>query len=468
VLTSKRSRLLAAIVGVAALAVPASAAAQDMGSPNMTLLKNVAKPADGGTQSDLAFQGRYAYAGTFTGFGVIDISNPANATEVAFFKCNGAQGDISVYGGLLFMSVDTPQTGPGCDSTNAPQGAATPGQWEGVRVFDISNPKQPKFIKSVATDCGSHTHTLVPDDKRNLYIYVSSYAVTTGSVGPDCQQFHGKISVIHVPLRKPWKTRVVAEPEVDVPDFDFERLEIVSPTLQDTNGCHDITVLKPLKLAAAACLSVGQLWDIRHIKRPRLIRQFDTPEIRAWHSSTFSWDGERVVFGDEAGGGVLGRCREEDYPTTGAVWFYDTNTGAELGVYKQPRFFPAEDHCTMHNFNFVPGVERDILVSAAYHAGTTVADVTDPANPEEIAWYEANSPIVAGGPAVHASTWSSYFHNKFVYANDSDRGVDVFKVDHPALAGSDFLYRNNPQTQERLIGVEKRWWDDDKGWEFDD
>lgn len=462
-LTSKRSRLLAVLVGAAALAVPASAAAQeDMHSPNMTLLKNLPK-VDAATQSDLAFQGRYAYAGTYTGFRVIDISSPANATQVAFFPCNGGQGDVSVYRDLLFMSVDTAQTHPRCDSANAPQGSATPGAWEGVRVFDISNPRRPEYIKSIATDCGSHTHTLVPDDKRNLFVYVSSYGLTASSIGPDCKQFHGKISVIHVPLRKPWRSQVVAKPKVDVPVFDYERLEIPNPAppappaLQDTSGCHDITVLKPAKLAAAACLSVGQLWDIRRITQPRLIRQFDTPDVRAWHSSSFTWDGETIAFGDEAGGGALGRCREQDFdpagPKVGAVWFYKADNGAELGVYKIPRFFGEDDHCTMHNFNFVPGIERDVLVSAAYHGGTTVADVTDPANPEEIGWYEAMSP--------HAGTWSSYWQNKFVYANDPERGFDVFSVDHPSLRGSAFLYRNNAQTQERLFGAEKRWWEDD-------
>jgi hypothetical protein len=82
-------------------------------------------------------------------------------------------------------------------------------------------------------------------------------------------------------------------------------------------------------------------------------------------------------------------------------------------------------------------------VSAAYHGGTTVADLTDPANPVEIGFYEAFTPI-------HALTWSSYWHNGFIYANDIDRGLDVFSLGHPAVAGAAVLERDNPQTQERL------------------
>lgn len=437
---------------VAFTAVLAPAAfAQDIRSPNMTLLKNVPK-VDGATQSDLAFQGNYAYAGTFSGLRVIDISNPANAQQVAFEPCPGGQFDVSVWGDLLFVSVDTPQTNPTCTG-NANTAASTPGAWEGVRIFDISDPTDPKWIKSVATDCGSHTHTIVPagNSKRSVFVYVSSYALTTTSVGPNCQQFHGKISVIHVNTKHPGKAKVVAEPEVDVPNFDDARVGFSNPALQDTNGCHDITVLKPMKLAAAACLSVGQLWDISDITNPQPIHTFTTPEVTAWHSSAFTWDGERVAFGDEAGGGVVGRCREEDYPETGAIWIYDVASGDELGSFKIPRFFPVEDHCTMHNYNFVPGVDRDILVSAAYHGGTTVADVTNPASPVELGFYEANSPVVPGGPNVHTSAWSSYWHNGFIYANDINRGFDVFSLADSSVAGAATLFRNNPQTQERLF-----------------
>ena len=448
---------VAAAVVVGALAVPAMASAHlldddfggthpptgggapDQHSANMTLLRNL--PAVGGTQTDLAFQGRYAYAGTVSGFRVIDISSPANATQVAFEPCTGSQGDVSVYEDILVQSVDTPQSSPGCDSTPLPN-AQNPNAWEGVRIFDISDPTDPSLIKSVRTDCGSHTNTLAPAGRGSLFVYVSSYALTTTSVGPNCEQFHGKISVVHIPLRNPDKSKVVAEPAVDIPDFESDRLGIPSPALQDTNGCHDITVLKPRNLAAAACLSVGQLWDISDRTEPKVVHTFNNANVGAWHSAQFTWDGRRVTFGDEAGGGVLPRCRATDPSTVGAVWTYDVATAAELGHYKLPR---AETGvCTMHNFNYVPGVERDILVSSAYTGGTTIADNTNPASPAEIGFYKAGDPIAA-------NTWSTYWHNGFAYANDIVRGFDVFSLAHPAVAGAASLSRDNPQTQERLF-----------------
>jgi len=124
------------------------------------------------------------------------------------------------------------------------------------------------------------------------------------------------------------------------------------------------------------------------------------------------------------------------------VWTYDVASGAELGHYKLPRF--ENGVCTMHNFSYVPGIDRDILVSAAYTGGTTVADLTDPANPVEIGFYRAGDPIAA-------NTWSTYWHNGFIYANDINRGFDVFALDHPAVVGAASLQRDNPQTQERLF-----------------
>jgi hypothetical protein len=455
-MSTRRALLAAVVLAASALGVaPASAhdpddggthpptggGGPDLHSDNMTLVKNLPKPT-AATQSDLAFQGDYAYAGAFDGFRVIDVSDPADAQQVTFFPCNGGQGDVSVWRNLLFSSVDTPQSSPACNSTNVAN-AAVEGAWEGVRIFDISDPANPVHLTSVRTDCGSHTHTLVPRGNGAVFVYVSSYALTTSSVGPDCEQFHGKISVIQVPAGNPGNARVVATPEVDVADFDSDRLELGPlPILQDTNGCHDISVLTPLRLAAAACLSEGQIWDISNPVKPTLVHRLTTPQMRTWHSAAFTWDGERVAFGDEWGGGLLPRCRAGDSRESGAVWMYDVGTGDELGSYKLPR---AETGvCTMHNFNFVPGADRDILVSAAYTGGTTVADLTDPASPVEIAFYRAGDPIAA-------NTWSSYWHNGFVYTNDISRGVDIFSVDHPSLAGAADLFRDNPQTQERLF-----------------
>jgi hypothetical protein len=63
-------------------------------------------PSYGGTNSDIAFGGKYLFAGNYMGINIYDISDPAKTKLVTSIVCPGGQGDVSVYGHLLFMSVE--------------------------------------------------------------------------------------------------------------------------------------------------------------------------------------------------------------------------------------------------------------------------------------------------------------------------------------------------------------------------
>src|ERR1041384_7244263 len=145
--------------------------------------------------SDLAFQGNHLFQGNFYGVQIYDISNPAKAKLLTTLVCPGGQGDVSVYKNLLFMSVEMPNGRLDCGTQGfppvpAPTAAeeeqmkkekkrpvppAQKDRFRGVRIFDISDIKNPKQVGAVQTCRGSHTHTLVvdPNDKDNVYIYVS-------------------------------------------------------------------------------------------------------------------------------------------------------------------------------------------------------------------------------------------------------------------------------------------------------
>jgi hypothetical protein len=149
--------------------------------------------------SDLAFQGNHLFQGNFYGINVYDISNPAKTTLLTSMVCPGGQGDPSVYKNLLFMSVEMPNGRLDCGTEGfppepqppaEPAGEAKPpageekkrilpvaqkDRFRGVRIFDITDVKNPKQVAAVQTCRGSHTHTLVvdPNDKENVYIYVS-------------------------------------------------------------------------------------------------------------------------------------------------------------------------------------------------------------------------------------------------------------------------------------------------------
>ena len=204
--------LVAAVVGVQS----ASAA----NSPNMRLNYSLLDPTSGRTDSDIAFWGNIGVAGNYDGFRVF---NTQTQQLLANYLCRGPQNDVSLWEHngrlLLFQSIDTPQTnggttvcsaGPLVSDTTA---CGPPFCFEGIRIFDLTDPAQPGPHQGVYTDCGSHTHTLVPDLANNrVLLYISSYP---GSSGPNCQSPFRKISIVQVPLNAPETASVLSQPPLD-------------------------------------------------------------------------------------------------------------------------------------------------------------------------------------------------------------------------------------------------------------
>ena len=382
----------------------------------------------GGVNSDLAFKGTLAFAGHYGGFRVIDLAEPEAPVELADVHCNGPQGDVTVWGDLLFLSVDRPQSTVGCEGSQNVT-ATTEGMFEGVRIFDISIPSAPVFLQGVRTDCGSHTNTLLPGENGKAYIYVASYPLSASGIGPDCQAPFEKISVIAVDgddAAAGLTAHVAAEPTIKGIE-NFGAKFGVTPFF----ACHDISVLVPNKTAAAACLSQGQLWDISDPLAPVVTDEIDTPQVDIWHSAAFTPDGKYVTFGDE----YFGSPTEEPF---GSLWTYSVaDPSTALGHLRIPR----DERSTYHNFNYVPLRDKYILVSSAYGSGTSVVDMTDPTDPNEMGFYDMQS-----------NQWSTYWYNGLIVANDISRGVDVLRFSDPSVAGARRLPMLNPQTQDYLIG----------------
>ncbi|MGH9568790.1 MAG: hypothetical protein ACRD4F_04085, partial [Candidatus Angelobacter sp.] len=264
--------------------------------------------------SDLAFQGNHLFQGNFYGVNIYDISKPQKAKLVTSIVCPGGQGDVSVYKNLLFMSVEQPNGRLDCGAQGfppeppAPAGAEKPkkrpvpvaqkDRFRGVRIFDISDIRNPKQVAAVQTCRGSHTHTLVvdPNDKDNVYIYVSgtSYVRRTEELAgcsgeepdkdPNTALF--RIDVIKVPLAAPQDAKIVSNPRV----FMNARTGALNglnnggthgkkgaEKPKDTNQCHDITVYSAIGLAAGACSGNGILLDIKDPVNPKRVDAVNDP-----------------------------------------------------------------------------------------------------------------------------------------------------------------------------------------------
>jgi len=492
----------------------------DLASPNMFHTANRMNP--GKTNSDLAFWSaggvrgphqKLAAAGNYDGFRLFDILDPDNPVLVSDVRCRGPQNDVSFYQAgnrlLLILSVDRPQTTancatsadtpvatgvPACEPTpeipvpECPAGVRTlarPG-FEGLRIFDVSRPEAPVQIASVPTACGSHTHTTIPDqnDQRAI-IYVSSYPTGSSPTpstapdfgGPRCTIPHARISIVEIPDKNPAGARVLKEQFLDADTLPFRGT--IGSGGTGAIGCHDITAYyenqrqQPAqpdqesqnnrRVAGAACLEEGQLWDISEPENPTTtgprhshIRNAFITGGGLFHTASFTWDGEIVLFTDEwQGGGAHGCDGPQD--TRGNVWFYEnvppgTPVVPLYGRFILPRPQPAQEICTMHNGNVIPTNEGYLGVSSAYEGGTSVYDFTGvqdfpaimdpvPGNPgdpvpptvgREIAFFDEQGVDGRGRDDV----WSSYWYKDRIFANGGlgrphnpgGRGFDVYKL----------------------------------------
>ncbi|MGB2625755.1 MAG: hypothetical protein WAK20_03130 [Candidatus Acidiferrum sp.] len=412
--------------------------------------------------SDLAFQGNHLFQGNFYGVNIYDISNPANSTLVTSLVCPGGQGDVSVYKNLLFMSVEMPNGRLDCGVQGFPPEpppaaghekerrppVAQKDRFRGVRIFDISDIKNPKQVAAVQTCRGSHTHTLVedPNDKGNVYIYVSGTSFVrqadelTGCSGekpdkdPNTALF--RIDVIKVPVAAPQDAKVVSSPRVFM-DSRTGAMNGLSnggshgkgeEKPQDTDQCHDITVYSAIGLAAGACSGNGILLDIKDPIHPKRVDAVNDPNYSYWHSASFSNDGTKVVFTDEWGGGLGARCRPNDPNKWGADAIFNLKDDklSMASYYKLPAAQGDTENCVAHNGSLIPVPGRDIEVQAWYQGGISVMDFTDAAHPFEIAYFDRGpidpKMLVLGGD------WSAYWYNGLIFGSEIARGLDIFEL----------------------------------------
>lgn len=401
--------------------------------------------------SDLAFQGNYLFLGNFYGINIYNIADPAKAQLVTSMLCPGGQGDVSVYKNLMFMSVEMQNGRIDC-GTQAFPAQTTPGlpaaqkdRFRGVRIFDISDIKNPKQVAAVQSCRGSHTHTLVedPNDKKNVYIYISGTSFvrqseelagcTDGDPNTTKDTARFRIDIIKVPVAAPQDAKIIASPRIFAEGEKINALNDGGSHAnkgrpEETDQCHDITVYSEIGLAAGACSGNGILLDIKDPANPKRIDAVNDKNYAYWHSASFSNDGKKVVFTDEWGGGMGARCRATDPTVWGANAIFNLEGGKLkfANYYKLPAAQGDTENCVAHNGSLIPVPGRDIKVQAWYQGGISIMDFTDPANPMEIAAFD-RGPVDAN-MLLLAGSWSAYWYNGNIYSSEIARGLDVFEL----------------------------------------
>jgi LVIVD repeat-containing protein len=454
------------------------------------------------TNSDIAFYGDLAYVGHYWGFRIIDISNPDDMQVLSDVTCRANQGDVSVFQGddghrYMLQSIDRPVDDDDCSAQDTPvvveDEDGHPVQrrrfgYEGLRLFDVTDPANPDYLRFYRTECGSHTHTVVPDPKNGqIHAYVASYPLTVNITpkvdeaeanrrGLNCDAPHQKISIVSMPLDDPSAGRVHKKAlSSDSEAYDNDGPQGHGPPFI---SCHDFQAFLPRDIMVASCAGDAQYWSIKdrgnpssadgekHTHIQREVRQDDpsTPENERWesfdfmHNATVSWDGKFAALVDESGGGGEPRC-DGGNSRRGFTWFYPlVNPGQrvngfnELGRYMIPRPQGSEI-CVSHNGNVLPTTNgRHWQVQAFYRGGNSWLDFTDPSSPAELGFADLEDAV------GKADSWSSYWYNDVMYVNGGlgregptgNRGFEAYALFRPN--GSRVETRDwewlNPQTQE--------------------
>ncbi len=430
--------------------------------------------------TDLAFSGDMLVAGNYHGFNIYTLDAEGVPSLLSSVVCPGGQGDISIAGDLLVMSVEQTRGRVDCGRQGVAEKVSEE-RFRGLRIFDISDRTAPRQVGQVQTCRGSHTHSIVSETAETLLVYNSGtsgvrdeeeLAGCIGNVAGDDRTALFSIDVIEIPVADPASARIIDSPRVFA---DPETGQIAglwrggdhgegTQDTRETNQCHDITAYPALGLAAGACSGNGILLDISDPRAPKRIDAVTDKGFAYWHSATFSNDGTKVLFTDEWGGGGRPRCQASDPLDWGANAIYEVVDGKLefRSLYKLPAPQSDKENCVAHNGSIIPVPGRDIFVQAWYQGGISVIDFTDAANPVEIAYFDRGpideEQLVTGG------YWSAYWYNGRIYGTEIVRGLDVF-----ALEPSEFLTAEeiaaaeaasmgttfNPQTQTRVT------WDDE-------
>ena len=429
------------------------------------------------SNTDMAFSGDKLVVGSYHGFNVYQLQDDGMPKLFSSVVCPGGQGDISIVGDLLIMSVEQTRGRVDCGRQGVSEDVSTE-RFRGLRIFDISDMARPTQVGQVQTCRGSHTHSVVsgPGADGKIVVYNSGTSSVRseeelegciGRVPGDDRTALFRIDVIEIPVDDPANARIVDSPAVFA-DPETGRLAGLweggdhgdnTQDTSETDQCHDITVFPEAKIAAGACSGNGIIFDISDPLAPKRIDVVSDPGFAYWHSATFNNDGTKVLFTDEWGGGGRPRCMAHDPKTWGADVFYDiVDKKLEFkGRFKLPAPQSETENCVAHNGSVVPVPGRDIFAQAWYQGGLSIIDFTDSANPKEIAFFDRGpiheDVLVTGG------FWSTYWYNGKIYGSEIVRGLDVM-----ALLPSEYLTANeiaaatladqgeafNPQQQFRV------------------
>ena len=400
--------------------------------------------------SDLAFEGNHLFQGNFYGINIFDISNPAKTALLTTVVCPGGQGDVSVHGNLIFMSVEMPNGRLDCGIQGFPPEPAPPAKATKKSVTCPRRKTSASVASASSTSPTSASLSKLPPFRpaaaptRTPSWSTPTTRTTSTSTSPahhSCEssdELAGcsnaapdkdpntslfRIDVIKIPLatRKMRKS----SPAPRLHGSPLRRAEWISttaaatarvtksrptPTSATTSPPTPRLASPPVPAPATACCSTSRTPSTLSASTPSTTRT--TPTGTPLRSRTTA---PKVVFTDEWGGGMGARCRPKDPKNWGADAIFNLKDDklSLASYYKMPAAQEDSKNCVAHNGSLIPIPGRDIEVQAWYQGGISIMDFTDAAHPFEIAYFDRGAidpkQLVLGGD------WSAYWYNGNIY-----------------------------------------------------
>ncbi|MEO1135526.1 MAG: DUF305 domain-containing protein, partial [Pseudomonadota bacterium] len=176
------------------------------------------------SNTDMAFAGDTLVAGNYHGFNIYKLQDDGVPAHLSSVVCPGGQGDVSIVGDLLIMSVEQTRGRVDCGLQGVAEDVSAD-RFRGLRIFDISNLERPVQVGQVQTCRGSHTHSVVSGPGRDGKIIVYNSGTSSVRSGDELEGCVGdipgdnrtalfRIDVVEIPVNDPSKARIVDSPTV--------------------------------------------------------------------------------------------------------------------------------------------------------------------------------------------------------------------------------------------------------------
>ena len=381
---------------------------------NLRMLSTTPPPEEfvGTTNSDLAFTGNHAIQGNYDGIQVWDISDPRNPKTVVTYVCPASQSDVSVYGNLLFVSGEGRGGRLDCGEEGVPDRISHE-RLRGIRIFDISDISNPGYVANVQTCRGSHTHTVLKHPGDDENVYI--YVSGSSSVRP-AEELAGCSGLA---------------PDED-PNSALFRIEVIRVPLDDPQAAAIVTsprIFEGLVAPPRHGLSPADLREIAEAREAGAFVAMRRGQPRVMPNRTVAPMLDSIV----AARGGEGAPTAAD--SAGLQAYFDEQArlqaermAAAAEEQREPR--PGPTQC--HDITVYPAIG---LAGGACGGYGLLLDITDPANPFRLA-------------AVADSNFS-YWHSA-TFSNDGSKvmftdewgggGGPKCRADDPMEWGADAVF----------------------------